>query len=113
MSERSVMLAHYATGILILLVGALHFLARLSGSFGETISYEAVLSNYRNLFYAASLEALLILVAFHGFNGLRVILLEWKQGGVWEKLVNLVLTLLGLVVVAFGTRTILVAAGVL
>jgi succinate dehydrogenase / fumarate reductase membrane anchor subunit len=53
----------------------------------------------------------LILIAIHGFNGLRVILLELRQNEIWEKGVN-ILVILGLIgIIAYGTRTIIIANG--
>ena len=57
------------------------------------------------------LESILILIAIHGFNGLRVILLELRQNEIWEKGVN-ILVLVGLIgIIAYGTRTIIIANG--
>jgi succinate dehydrogenase / fumarate reductase membrane anchor subunit len=49
----------------------------------------------------------LILLSIHGFNGLRVILLELKQGRTYEKAVSYgcVAAMIGLI--AYGTRTII------
>ena len=67
--------------------------------------------NYKNIFYALLLESILILIAIHGFNGLRVILLELRQNEIWEKGVN-ILVILGLIgIIAYGTRTIIIANG--
>jgi succinate dehydrogenase / fumarate reductase membrane anchor subunit len=53
------------------------------------------------------LEIILILLSIHGFNGLRVILLELKQGKVYEKMVSYgcVAAMVGLI--AYGSRTII------
>ena len=37
-------------------------------------------ANYKFIPYVVMLELILILLSIHGFNGLRVILLELKQG---------------------------------
>jgi succinate dehydrogenase / fumarate reductase membrane anchor subunit len=53
----------------------------------------------------------LILIAIHGFNGLRVILLEIRQTIIWERAVN-ILVIVGMIgIIAYGTRTIIIANG--
>ncbi len=113
-SERTLMLIHYLTGIGILIAGAIHIgTVFLTAPVEENLQFSnspfAVINVYRNTILAASLEALLIMVAFHGFNGLRVILLELHQSPRWERAVNWVLTVIALVVIIYGTRTILIA----
>ena len=79
--------------------------------YNMSLEYENVVLNYKNIFYALLLESILILIAIHGFNGLRVILLELRQNEIWEKGVN-ILVLVGLIgIIAYGTRTIIIANG--
>ena len=79
--------------------------------YNMSLEYENVILNYKNIFYALLLESILILIAIHGFNGLRVILLELRQNEIWEKGVN-ILVILGLIgIIAYGTRTIIIANG--
>jgi succinate dehydrogenase / fumarate reductase membrane anchor subunit len=76
-----------------------------------SLEFENVILNYKNIFYALLLESILILIAIHGFNGLRVILLELRQNEIWEKGVN-ILVILGMIgIIAYGTRTIIIANG--
>jgi len=113
-SERTLMLLHYLTGIGILIAGAIHIATVfLTGPVEANLTFDeapfAVINVYRNIILAASLEALLVMVAFHGFNGLRVILLELYQGKTWERVVTWVLTVIALVLVVYGSRTIILA----
>jgi len=48
----------------------------------------------------------LILLSIHGFNGLRVILLELKQGRSYEKAVSYGCIAAMISVIAYGSRTI-------
>ena len=48
-------------------------------------------------------------LAVHGFNGLRVILLEIKQGVAYERAINYGSIIAMIVLVAYGSRTILMA----
>jgi succinate dehydrogenase / fumarate reductase membrane anchor subunit len=94
-----------------LFVVAVHIMMRLIMPYNMSLEYENVILNYKNIFYALLLESILILIAIHGFNGLRVILLELRQNEIWEKGVN-ILVILGLIgIIAYGTRTIIIANG--
>jgi succinate dehydrogenase / fumarate reductase, membrane anchor subunit len=94
-----------------LFVVAVHIMMRLIMPFNMSLEFENVILNYKNIFYALLLESILILIAIHGFNGLRVILLEFRQNEIWEKGVN-ILVILGLIgIIAYGTRTIIIANG--
>jgi succinate dehydrogenase / fumarate reductase membrane anchor subunit len=102
---------HYITGVGALFVVAIHIMMRLIMPYNMSLEFENVVLNYKNIFYALLLESILILIAIHGFNGLRVILLELRQNEIWEKGVN-ILVILGLIgIIAYGTRTIIIANG--
>jgi len=49
----------------------------------------------------------LILLSIHGFNGLRVILLELKQGRKYEKVVSYGCIVAIIALITYGTRTII------
>jgi succinate dehydrogenase / fumarate reductase membrane anchor subunit len=84
---------------------------RLIMPFNMSLEFENVILNYKNIFYALLLESILILIAIHGFNGLRVILLEIRQTLIWERAVN-ILVIVGMIgIIAYGTRTIIIANG--
>jgi succinate dehydrogenase / fumarate reductase membrane anchor subunit len=109
--ESQIMKIHYITGVGALFVVAIHILMRLIMPFNMSLEFENVILNYKNIFYALLLESILILIAIHGFNGLRVILIELRQNEIWEKGVN-ILVILGLIgIIAYGTRTIIIANG--
>jgi len=81
---------------------------RLTQGYAESLEFESVLANYKFVPYAIMLELILILLSIHGFNGLRVILLELKQGRTYEKAVSYgcLAAMIGLI--AYGSRTIIV-----
>jgi succinate dehydrogenase / fumarate reductase membrane anchor subunit len=85
----------------------IHILMRLTTGFADSLSYENVLANYRSVPYVIMLELILILLAVHGFNGLRVILLELKQGRVYEKAVSYGSMVGMIVLIGYGSRTII------
>lgn len=109
--ESQIMKIHYITGIGALIVVAVHIMMRLIMPYNMSLEYENVIANYHNLPYAILLESILVLIAIHGFNGLRVILLELRQSKPWEDGVTILTIAAMMAVVAYGTRTILVAQG--
>jgi succinate dehydrogenase / fumarate reductase membrane anchor subunit len=111
LKESQIMKVHYISGVAALFVVAVHIIMRLVMPFSMSLEYENVIANYQNIAYAVLLESILVLIAIHGFNGLRVILLELRQNVAWENGVT-VLTLVAMVaLIAYGTRTIIIANG--
>jgi len=108
--ESTLMQLQYATGAAALVLVGLHLLMQgVLVPYGEAVSFQRVLSVYKSGVDAGLLEILLVVVLAHGFNGLRVILLEWRQGGAWTRGVNWGLLAATLVAVAYGTRTVVLA----
>jgi succinate dehydrogenase / fumarate reductase membrane anchor subunit len=108
MRESTIMKIHYGTAIAAVALVAVHVLMRLTQGFAESLEFESVLANYKFVPYAIMLELILVLLSIHGFNGLRVILLELKQGKTYEKAVSYgcLAAMVGLI--AYGSRTIIV-----
>ena len=98
---------HYGTALAAVALVAVHILMRLTMGYAESLEYENVLANYKFVPYAIMLEIILVLLAVHGFNGLRVILLELKQGRLYEKSVSYgcLMGMIGLI--AYGSRPII------
>jgi succinate dehydrogenase / fumarate reductase, membrane anchor subunit len=109
--ESTVMKIHYVTGLAALFTVAVHVMMRLIMPFSMSLEYENVVANYQNILYALLLESILVLISIHGFNGLRVMLLELRQGKIWEKFVILSTLAAMLVVIGYGTRTIIIGNG--
>ncbi len=107
MRESTIMKIHYGTALAAVALVAVHILMRLTMGYAESLEYENVLANYKFVPYAIMLEIILVLLAVHGFNGLRVILLELKQGRLYEKSVSYgcLIGMIGLI--AYGSRTII------
>ena len=107
MRESKIMKIHYGTALAAVALVAVHILMRLTMNYTESLEYENVLANYKLIPYAVMLELILILLSVHGFNGLRVILLELKQGRLYEKAVSYgcLVAMFGLI--AYGSRTII------
>jgi succinate dehydrogenase / fumarate reductase membrane anchor subunit len=111
MRESTVMKIHYATGLAALFTVAVHVMMRLIMPFSMSLDYENVVANYQNILYALLLESILVLISIHGFNGLRVMLLELRQDAIWEKFVTIFVLAVMLVVIGYGTRTIIIVNG--
>jgi succinate dehydrogenase hydrophobic anchor subunit len=114
MRESTKMLLHYITGLGILVAGGLHlFTVFLTGPYLQNLAFSggsySVIAIYRNVILAATLELLLIFVDYHALNGIRVILIEFHQGAKWESGVSWILAVMGILLLLYGTRTILIA----
>jgi succinate dehydrogenase / fumarate reductase membrane anchor subunit len=110
--ESQIMKIHYITGIAAIFVVAVHIIVRIAFMpFGMSLEYENVIANYQNVPYIVLLESILVLVSIHGFNGLRVILLELRQSKKWEEGVTVMTIAAMIALVAYGTRTIIIANG--
>jgi succinate dehydrogenase hydrophobic anchor subunit len=104
------MLLHYATGLGILVAGGVHlFTVFLTGPYSQNLAFSSVIAVYRNIILAATLELLLLFVDYHALNGIRVILIEFHQGTKWERGVSWILSVAGILLLVYGTRTILIA----
>ena len=109
--EGQIMKIHYMTAVAALFVVAVHIIIRLLVPFGVSLEYQNVLANYHNIAYAVLLESILILIAIHGFNGLRVILIELRQNRRWEDGVTIFIIAATTIIIAYGTRTIVMVNG--
>jgi succinate dehydrogenase / fumarate reductase, membrane anchor subunit len=111
--ESQIMKIHYLTGIGAVFFVAIHILFRvgMGMSFEQSLEYENVVANYHNVYYVILLELILIFVSIHGFNGLRIILLELKQDSWWESIMTILVLAAMIGVIAYGTRTIIIGSG--
>jgi len=112
------MLFHYITGLGIVIVGGIHlFTVFLTGSYLQNLAFiggpYSVIEIYKNVIFAVTLELLLIFVDYHALNGIRVILIEFHQGRGWERGVSWILTIAGIALLVYGTRTILIANAII
>ena len=109
MRESVVMKIHYGTALGAVALVAIHILFRMTQNFADSLEFESVIANYELLPYALLLEVILVLISIHGFNGLRVILLELRQGNTYEKAVTYGCIAAMAAVIIYGSRTILIA----
>lgn len=109
--ESQITKIHYLTGVMALFAVTVHILFRLIMPFGQSLEYANVVANYHNIYYVILLESILILISIHGFNGLRVILLELKQTQRWESIITILVLVAMIGIIAYGTRTIIIAGG--
>ena len=111
LKESQIMKIHYITGIAAIFVVALHIMMRLVVPFDQSLEYDYIIANYKNIIYVLILESILILISVHGFNGIRIILLELRQSRAWENMVTVVTISAMIGLIAYGTRTIILANG--
>lgn len=110
MKESRLMLIQYATAVAAVALVSVHLIMQgVILPYAQAISFSNVLSVYRNWGYAVFLEALLVVVLVHGFNGVRIILLELRQTPPWTRGVDIGTVIAILATVAYGTRTIILA----
>jgi len=110
MRESRLMLIQYGTGILAIGLVFIHLIMQgVLTPYSNAIAFETILSIYRSWFYAVFLEALLLVVLVHGFNGVRIILQEWRQTARWSRWVDWGTVLALVLSVGYGTRTIILA----
>jgi succinate dehydrogenase / fumarate reductase membrane anchor subunit len=77
--------------------------------YDQALCFQKVLSIYRDWVNGSLLEILLVVVLLHGFNGLRIILLEWRQTARWSAWVNTGTVVAVILTIAYGTRTVIFA----
>ena len=110
MKESRVMLIQYGTALLAIALVSIHLIMQgVIYPYATAISFSNILSVYQNGFYAVFLEALLIVVLVHGFNGVRIILHEWRQTAPWSRWVDIGTVLAIAVSVGYGTKTVILA----
>jgi len=110
MRESRLMLVQYATAVAAVALVSVHLIMQgVIYPYATAISFNNILSIYKNGFYAIFLEALLVVVLVHGFNGVRIILNELRQTKPWTAWVDAVTVLAIIVAVAYGTRTVILA----
>ncbi|HEY1211591.1 MAG TPA: succinate dehydrogenase [Nitrososphaera sp.] len=110
--ESHIMKIHYITGVAAIFVVAIHIMMRIAFMpYGMSLEYQNIIANYHSIPYIVLLESILVLVSIHGFNGLRVILLELRQSKRWEESVTVITIAAMIALIAYGTRTIIVANG--
>jgi len=107
----------YITAIILIFVLAFHLIERVPGfspltpeSYENSLEYEKALKAYKS--YSWVLAVLLIVALFHGFNGLRGILLEWRQEKSWSLVINTLFWILFIGFSGYGLYTIVYNMGV-
>ena len=108
--ESHIMKIHYLTALVAVALVIVHIMVRVMQGFSDSLLFDNVIANYQFIPYAIVLEAILILISVHGFNGLRVILLEVKQGRVYENAVTYGCLAAMIILIAYGSRTIIMAS---
>ena len=110
MRESRLMLVQYVTAVLAVFLVSIHLTMQgVLNTYETAISFNNILSVYQNGLYATFLEALLVVTLVHGFDGVRVILHEWRQTAPWSRWVDIGTILAIVISVGYGTRTVILA----
>jgi len=110
MRESHIMKIHYLTALVAVGFVIIHIMVRVMQGFSDSLLFDNVIANYKSIPYAVVLEAMLILISVHGFNGLRIILLEIKQGRIYENAITYGCLAAMIILIAYGSRTIIMAS---
>ena len=119
MRDRTLWTGHIGAGLVILVLLGLHMaimhLDATLGIFGtpgaEPVEWESVVLRAQSLFFTVTYVLLLGAALYHGFYGLRNILLELNPGAGVRRTINVGLSLVGLALFGFGTWAALAAPG--
>lgn len=116
MRDRTLWTWHIGAGAVILVLLGLHMaimhLNQTLGIFGaEPLGWESVAQRATSLFFTVTYVLLLGAALYHGFYGLRNILLELDPGPGLRRTIDVGLSVVGLALFAFGTWAALAAPG--
>jgi succinate dehydrogenase hydrophobic anchor subunit len=119
MRDRTLWTWHIGAGLVILVLLGLHMtimhLNATLGFFGtgsaEPTEWESVAARAGSLFFTLTYVLLLGAALYHGFYGFRNILMELNPGRTLRTVINVGLSVVGLVLFVFGTWAALAAPG--
>lgn len=119
MRDRTLWTWHIGAGVVILVLLGLHMtimhLDTTLGIFGtpgaEPVAWESVASRARSLFFTVTYVLLLGAALYHGFYGLRNILMELNPGAGLRRAINIGLSAVGAALFVFGAWAAIAAPG--
>lgn len=116
MRDRTLWTWHIGAGLVILVLLGLHMaIMHLDQSLGisgvEPVEWESVATRATSLFFTVTYVLLLGAALYHGFYGLRNILLEMNPGSGVRRAINVGLSVLGVGLFVLGTWAALAAPG--
>lgn len=117
MSERSLWTKHIAAGVVVLVLLGLHMtimhlnatLGLFGGSGADPVEWDSVVSRMQGAFFTVTYVVLLLAALYHGFFGLRNILLELNPGPAVRRTINWGLSVVGAALFVFGAWAAIVA----
>jgi succinate dehydrogenase / fumarate reductase membrane anchor subunit len=114
MRDRTLWTWHIGAGLVILVLLGLHMaIMHLDQSLGisgvEPVEWESVAARATSAFFTVTYILLLGAALYHGFYGLRNILMELNPGAGVRRAINVGLSALGVGLFAFGTWAALAA----
>ncbi len=111
MRETTLWTLHLLAGIVILVflsvhMGIMHLesiLLALGAGYEHVLTWASVAARNKQLYFAISYPILLGAALYHGFYGLRNILLELNPSAGLEKAINWILVIAGVLLFIYGT----------
>ncbi len=114
MKESTLAMVNYIMILVLLVTLALHLAMQaflgVSG-YADALAYQTALARYKDALSVSLLTILLVAATYHGLYGLRNILIEWRPGRSWHGIVTVTTLGLGVVMLGWGMRTIILAFG--
>jgi len=92
-------------GLWVHLIG-MHLSSFLGVGYETTLSFSKVLERGGSSWFALFYLILLLSALFHGFYGLRNIIIEFNLKESVEKLVSIIIVIIGIIFFAYGTYVI-------
>jgi succinate dehydrogenase hydrophobic anchor subunit len=116
MRDRTLWTWHIGAGVVILVLLGLHMaIMHLDQTLGisgaEPVEWASVAERAQSAFFTVTYVLLLGAALYHGFYGLRNILMELNPGAGLRKTINVGLSVLGVALFVFGTWAALAAPG--
>jgi len=109
MRESTLWILQIVTGALLVILLLIHlstFSSFIGVGYERGLEYAYVIERGKNTFYAVLYIILLGAVLYHANYGLRVLLIE-LTGGKWEKAINLLLLVVGIIAFLYGSYVVI------
>jgi len=90
------------SGAVLVVLLIIHFWTGHYADFGEPITFAGVQTRLQNAVFITVDSLLLITVVFHGLNGVRNIALDYPSLLARNRLVSLILLIIGIATIIFG-----------
>lgn len=101
------------TGVLLVVLLGVHFWVEHYAQPGAVLTFQNVQLRVQTLLFALIDSLLLAVAIFHGLNGVRMVVLDFRAGARIARPLTVGLWIVGLAALAFGIHTLLAFLGVI